>query len=110
LRSRSQRAALRRALVSFDADAALHHPGFKEAADDLEQAFVANAPRQAGHQDVVVDPVEKFFQIKINDDLAAVGDVALGLGLGERLMGAAPRAETEARCREGRIEDRFQET
>jgi site-specific DNA recombinase len=58
LRSRSQRAALRRAPISFDAHAALHHPRFEEAADDLEQALVADAPRQTRHQDIGVDPVE----------------------------------------------------
>ena len=98
---------MRRALISLDAHAALHHPGLEEATDDLEQALVADAghpaahgavgtpaPRQTSHQDVVVDPVEKLFQVEVHDDLAAVGDVALGLG--ERLMGALPRAEAEA--------------
>jgi hypothetical protein len=55
---RGQRAALRRAFVALDAQASLHHPGFQEAADDLQQAFVANAPRQTSHQNVVVDPIE----------------------------------------------------
>ena len=73
----------------------------------MQQAFVANAPRQTSHQDVVVDPVEKLFQVEVHDDLAPVGDV--GLGLGERLMGAPPRAEAEARRRECRIENRLQD-
>jgi hypothetical protein len=55
----------------------------------------------------VVDPVEKLFQVEVHDDLAPVGDVALGLG--ERLMGALARAEAKARHRKGRIEDRLQD-
>jgi hypothetical protein len=55
---RRQRTALRRALETPDANALAHHPRFQEAANDPEQAFVANAPGQTGHQDIVVDPVE----------------------------------------------------
>ena len=40
-----------RALVSLHTNALLHHPGFQEAADDAQQTFVANAPRQAGMSD-----------------------------------------------------------
>jgi len=70
--------------VSLDAHAALHHPGFQETTNDPQQALVANAPRQACHENVVVD-----------HDLAPVGDVALGLG--KRLMGAQPRAKAKTR-------------
>jgi hypothetical protein len=31
----------------------------QKAADDPQQAFVANAPGQTGHQDIVVDPVKR---------------------------------------------------
>ena len=48
----------RRALVPFDADAALHHPSFEEAPDDLQEALAADPPCQARHQDVGVDPAE----------------------------------------------------
>jgi hypothetical protein len=39
----------------------------------------------------VIDPVEKFFEIKVNDDAVARGNVLLRLGHG--LMGGASRSE-----------------
>src|SRR5258708_1506928 len=39
----------------------------------------------------MIDPVEKFFEIKINDDVVARGNVWLRLGY--RLMGGASRSE-----------------
>jgi hypothetical protein len=36
----------------------LHHPRRQETADDPQQALVADAPRQATHHHIVVDPVE----------------------------------------------------
>ena len=81
---RRQRSALRRALVPFDADAALHHPRLEKASDDPQQALVANPPCQTRHQDVVVDPVEKLFEVDIHDDATPVGNV--GPGLGQRLI------------------------
>ena len=55
---RRQRTTLRSALVPVDAHTSLQHPRFEETTDDLQEAFIANAPRQTRHQDVVVDPVE----------------------------------------------------
>ena len=40
----------------------------------------------------MIDPVEKFFEIKVNDDIVARGNVLLRLGHG--LMGGASRSET----------------
>ena len=45
---RRERATLGRALVSPRADALSHHPRFQEAADDPQEAPVADAPRQNG--------------------------------------------------------------
>ena len=96
---------MRGTLPAPHTDAPAHHPRFQEAADDPEQAFVADAPCQAGHQNIVVDPVEKFLEIQIGHDPVALGNVLPRLG--ERVMSAAPRAETETRRREGRVEDRL---
>jgi hypothetical protein len=104
---RRQRAALWRALVSHGADAVLHHPRRQEATDNPQQASVANAPRQAGHQDIVVDLVEKFFEVKINHDVMPVRDVLLGSE--QRIMRSPSRAEAEARRRETRIEPRLKD-
>jgi hypothetical protein len=98
---------LRRALASRDADAVPHHSRRQKAADNLQQASVANAPRQAGHQDIVVDPVEKFFEVEIDHDIIPVGDVVAGSE--QRLMRSPSRAEAEAQRREARIEQRLED-
>ncbi len=104
---RRQRAALRRTLVSHGADAVLHHPRRQKAADDAQQALVADAPCQAGHQHIVVDPVEKFFEVEIDHDVMPVGDVFPGSE--QCIMRSPSRAEAEARRREARIEQRLED-
>jgi hypothetical protein len=47
--------------------------------------------RDARHQAVVIDPVEEFFEIQVNHDAVARGNVSLRLG--HRLMGGASRSE-----------------
>ena len=37
-----------------------HHPQLQKAADYVQQAFVANAPRQTGHQDVMIPSVRWY--------------------------------------------------
>jgi hypothetical protein len=51
----------------------------------------------------VADPVEERLQIDIDHPPVAVADIAPG-GL-DRLMGATPRTEPEARRREPNVED-----
>ena len=46
------------------------------------------------HQAVVIDSVEEFFEIKVDHDAVALGDVLLRLG--HRLMGGSPRPEAVA--------------
>ena len=104
---RRQWPALRRALVSHSADAILHHSRRQKTTDDPQQAPVADAPCQAGHQYIVVDPIEKFFEVEIHDDIVPVGDVFLGSE--QRLMRAPSRAEAKARRREARIEQRLED-
>jgi hypothetical protein len=98
---------LRRALVSRGADAMLHHPRRQKAADDPQQAFVADAPRQVAHHHIVIDPVEKLFEIQIDNNVVAPGDVFPGSV--QRLVRAPSRAEAKARSREARIEQRLQD-
>ena len=52
---------------------------------------VGHSCRDARHQAVVIDPVEEFFEIKVNYDAVARGNVSLRLGY--CLMGGAPRSE-----------------
>jgi len=94
LRSGSERTALRGALIHRTDQAVLHHPGLEKGPDKLEHAFVRHPRSDARHQAVVIDPVEKFFEIKIDHDRVARGDVPLCLG--HRLVGGSPRPEAVA--------------
>ena len=69
LRSGSQRTTLRRTLVAGHAHPILHHAGLQEAPNDEKEAFVADPARDSGHQNIVVDPVEKLLEIEVHDKL-----------------------------------------
>jgi hypothetical protein len=81
--------------VPLDAYAVPHHPCAQETPDDTEQAFVANAPGQTGHENVVVHPVEELFQVKIHNCPVSVSHILLGLAQG--IVRPAPGAEAKAR-------------
>jgi site-specific DNA recombinase len=98
--------ALRRPFVSRDAHAFVHHVRLKKAADDSKQAFVGDTSGQTGHQDVVVHSIEELLQIEVHDDDSPIGYVSAGRS--QRIVRAASRSETVARCREGRGHKRFQ--
>jgi hypothetical protein len=70
--------------------AVFHHPGLEKRPDEFECTFIGPA-RPARHQAVVIDPVEKFFEIKVNYEVVARGNVSLRLG--HRLMSGASRSE-----------------
>jgi site-specific DNA recombinase len=94
LRSASKRAALRGPLIHRADQAAFHHPRLEERPDEFEHTFIGHPRGDARHQTVMIDPVEKFFEIKINYDVVARGNVSLRLGY--RLMGGASRSEAVA--------------
>jgi hypothetical protein len=50
-------------LIAGYAHPILHHASLEKAPNDAKEAFVADPARDSGHQDIVIDPVEKFFQI-----------------------------------------------
>jgi len=58
LRPRSQRSALRRALLRRADQASLHDTRSQKAADQLQDALVSNPLGNEPHQDVVIDPIE----------------------------------------------------
>src|SRR5229473_1970082 len=91
LRSGSERTALRGPLVHRADQAVFHHPGLEKRPDEFECTFIGHPHGHARHQAVVIDPVEKFFEIKVNHDVVARGNVSLRLG--HRLMGGASRSE-----------------
>src|SRR5260370_31753242 len=91
LRSGSERTALRGPLVHRADQAVFHHPGLEKRPDEFECTFIGHSHGHARHQAVVIDPLEKFFEIKVNHDVVARGNVSLRLG--HRLIGGASRSE-----------------
>src|SRR5262249_55660037 len=89
-----ERTTLRGALIHRTDQAVLHHPGLEKGPEKLEHAFVRHPRSDARHQTVVIDPVEKFFEIKIDHDRVARSDVLLCLS--HRLVGGSPRPEAIA--------------
>ena len=49
----------------------------------------------------MVDSIEEFFEVEINNDMVALGNVTLRLG--DRLMGRASRTESVAMLRKRRV-------
>src|ERR1700730_6293795 len=90
----AMRAALRGPLVHRADQAVFHHPGLEKRPDEFEHTFVGHPRGHARHQAVMIDPVEEFFEIKVNHDAVALGYVSLRLGY--RLMGGASRSEAVA--------------
>ena len=101
MRSGSQRTTLWGSLVAGYAHPILHHASLKEAPNNVKEAFVADPARDSGHQDIVIDPVEKFLQIKIGDNAITRGDVLLCLGY--CLMGGATWTESVAMLGKRRV-------
>src|SRR3954471_2306451 len=91
---RGDRATLRAPLLHRNDQAVLHHPGREESPDEPEHALVRHPRGDPRHQAIVIDPVEKFFEIEINYNVVALGDVLLRLG--HCLVGRAPWSEAVA--------------
>src|SRR5208337_787495 len=96
-----ERTALRGPLIHRKDQAVFHHPGLEKCPDEFEHAFVGYPRSDAGHQTIVVNSVEKSFEVEINDDVVALGNVALRLG--HRLMGRTPRSEAVTMLRKRRV-------
>jgi len=79
----------------------LHHARIQKRSNETSQSRVGDPLGHSSHQRIVVDPVEKFLQVKVHDPPIAVGDVALRLG--DRLMGRAIRPEPVALRGERRV-------
>src|SRR5215471_17958971 len=89
-----KRAAWRRPFIHRTDQTVLHYPGVEKRPDELEYALVGNPFRDARHQNVVIDSVEEFFEIEVDHDVVAFGDIPLCLS--HRLMGGTSRTETVA--------------
>ena len=92
---------MRGPLVHRADQAVFHHTGLEKRPDEFEHPFVGHPRGYARHQAVVIDPVEKFFEIKVNYDIVARGNVLLRLGY--CLMGGASRSEAVAMLGKRRV-------
>src|SRR5439155_12576764 len=72
----------------------LHHPGVQKCPDEFQQPLVFDSFGDLTHQFVVIDSVEKLFEVEINHPAVACGDVLLRLGY--RLMCRSSRSKTIA--------------
>ena len=103
---RRERPALRRPLAARHRQPVQQQSGLQVAADQPQYPLVRDLARHAGHQHVVVYPVEEFLQVDIDHPAAAGGHVR---PRGQnRLMGAPPRPEAKGGAGEARIEQRHQ--
>ena len=80
-----ERTPLRGPLVHRTDQTVLHHPGLEKGPDEFEHPFIRHPRGDPRHQAVVIDPVEKFLEVKIDHDAVALGDVSLRPG--HRLVG-----------------------
>ena len=93
-----------RSLPSFLDYPVDHDARLEVSPDELEKPLILDARGESSHEDVVVDPVEEFLQIAVDDPRIALGDVPLGLL--HRLTSALPRSKSVTVRRERRIKDR----
>ena len=94
LRSGSQRATLRGPLIHRTDQTILHHSDLEKGPNEFEHPLIRHPRGDPRDQAVMIDPVEKFFEVKIDHDGVALDDVLLCLG--HRLVGGSPRPEAVA--------------
>jgi hypothetical protein len=104
-KQRRERAALRGALPAGLEQPVVKHTGRQVASDEPKHPPVLDACRHSGHEFVVIDPVEKFRQVYIDNELIAFGDISLRLC--HRLLGRASRPEAVTMLAERRIPQRL---
>src|SRR5215475_225506 len=79
----------------------LHDPGRQECPDEFQQPLVFDALGNLSHQFVVLDSIEKFLQIEIDDPTIALRDVLLRLG--HSLMSRSTWSKTVTVIGKGRV-------
>ena len=86
-----ERTALRGPLIHRKDQTIFHYTGIEKCPDKFEHAFIGYPRRDAGHEAIVIDPIEELFKVEINHDIVALGNVTLRLG--HRLMSRTPWTE-----------------
>src|SRR5690349_5625034 len=100
-----KRTALWRPLSTLLEEPGVKHACRQECPNKSEHSSVGNTFRDFGHQLVMVDPVEEFFQVNIDAPVVTLADV--GLRPGHGLMGRASGTEAIAVLAERRIPQRL---
>lgn len=100
---RRERAALRRPFLPLADDTARHDTGFEVATDQPEHALVFDTALDAGHQDIVVDPIEELLQVEFH--APAIPRRHMRAGHLDSLVSASARTEAVAVVRKQRIEE-----
>src|SRR5208283_1614872 len=102
---RRERAALRGALPTGLEQPVVEHTDRQVASDEPKHPPVQDARCHVSHQSVVIDPVEKFRQVYIDNELIAFGHI--GLRLCHRLLDHAINHgwNAEVACPAGRFRD-----
>src|SRR5215831_5131416 len=103
---RRKRPALRGPFPALLEQPAVEHSSGQVSPDQPENPPVRDPRRHRGHQSVVIDPIEKFGQVKIYNKPIALDYV--GLRLRHRLVGRAARPEAVAVLAECRVPPRLQ--
>ena len=85
---------MRRAFIHRTHQTVLHYPGIEIRPDEFEHALVDHPCRDARHQCIVIDSIEKLLEVEIDHNAVAFGNIALRLGY--RLMGGTSRTEAVA--------------
>ena len=84
----------------------VEHTGRQVAPDKPKHPPVRDARCHPCHEFVVINPVEEFRQVYIDNEPIALGDI--GLRLRHRLLGRAPRPEAVAVLAERRVPQRLE--
>jgi hypothetical protein len=77
-----KRSSLRSPFHARADQSVLHHPGIQECPEEFQQPLVFDAFGDLAHQFVMIDPIEKFFQIEVTHPSVALRNVLLRLGHG----------------------------
>ena len=85
---RRKRTALRGPFIHRTDQTVFHHPGIQKRPDKSEHTLIGYQGSDARHQHVVIDPVEKLFEVQVDHDAITLRNVVLGLG--NRLIGERP--------------------
>jgi hypothetical protein len=101
-----QGTALRRPLVALPHQPGIQNPRLEVAPNQPQHGFVCDPPRQAFHQNVVIDPIEEFLQIHIDHHPESFLRIAPRLA--HRIVRAASRAKAVTVFGEPRINQRLQ--